>query len=153
MLRAGPEIGAWATISLRRDDTLVQVHRGGHPSINPIINPDDAKNHHNTGEPATDVGKYLPLRTKILQASGGYTPEEAATAARTMLPDILRYTAHRGRPTAAGRALTHDVFSDRMAFLTTRMAFLTRRKSQLGRPQAARRPHGRLPLLLGPPNP
>jgi hypothetical protein len=64
MLGAGPEIGVWATISLRRDGTLVQMDRGGHPSINPIINPDDVNNQYNTGEPATDVETHLTLWTK-----------------------------------------------------------------------------------------
>ena len=35
MLGDGPQIGVWATISLRRDGTLVQMDRGGHPTINP----------------------------------------------------------------------------------------------------------------------
>jgi hypothetical protein len=97
-LGAGSEIGVWATISLRRDGTLVQMDRGGHPSINPIINPDDVKNQYNTGEPATDVETYLTLWTKILQASGGYTAEEVAAGARSVLPDILRYD--RAQPAA-----------------------------------------------------
>ena len=43
MLGDGP-IGVWATISLRRDGTLVPMDRGGHPTINPFINPDGEKN-------------------------------------------------------------------------------------------------------------
>jgi len=35
MLGDGPQIGVWATVSLRRDGTLVQMDRGGHPTINP----------------------------------------------------------------------------------------------------------------------
>jgi hypothetical protein len=51
-------------------------------------------------------------------AEGGYTAEEAAAATRTVLPDIL--TCNRAQPAAYpnGRALTNDVFSARMAFLT-----------------------------------
>ena len=44
MLGDGPEIGAGATISLRRDGKLVPMDRGGHPTINPFINPDGEKN-------------------------------------------------------------------------------------------------------------
>jgi hypothetical protein len=118
MLGAGPEIGVWATVSVRRDGALVQMDRGGHPSINPIINPDDVKDQYNTGEPATDVEMYLPLWTNILQASGGYTAEQATAAVRTVLPDILRYNRAQPATYPNGRALTDDVFSARMAFLT-----------------------------------
>ena len=61
---------------------------------------------------------YLPLWTNILQASGGYTAEEAAATARTALPDILRYDRAQPATYPNGRALTNDVFSARMAFLT-----------------------------------
>jgi hypothetical protein len=40
MLGDGPQTGIWASISLRRDGTLVQMDRGGNPTINPFINPD-----------------------------------------------------------------------------------------------------------------
>ena len=118
MLGAGPAIGVWMTVSLRRAGTLVQMDRGGHPSINPIINPDDVKDQYNTGQPATDVADYLPLWTKILQASGGYSADEARAAALTVLPDILRYDRTRPASYPNGRVITNDVFSARMAFLT-----------------------------------
>jgi hypothetical protein len=35
MLGPGPEIAVWATVSVRRDGTLVQVDRYGNPSFNP----------------------------------------------------------------------------------------------------------------------
>jgi len=86
--------------------------------VNPIINPDEAKNRYNTGEPATDVEMYLPLWTNILQSSGAYTADEATAAARTPLPDILRYDRTQPAAYPNGRALTNDVFSARMALLT-----------------------------------
>ena len=52
MLGDGP-IGVWATISLRRDGTLVQMDRGGHPTINPFINPDGEKTSTTPGSPPT----------------------------------------------------------------------------------------------------
>jgi hypothetical protein len=118
MLGAGPTIGLWATISVRRDGTLVQMDRGGHPSINPIINPDEVKDQYNTGQPADDVADYLPLWSKLLQAGGAYSADQATAAAMTLLPDILVY--NRAEPAAYpnGRTLTDDVFSARMAFLT-----------------------------------
>jgi Domain of unknown function (DUF4331) len=59
MLGSGPVIGVWATISLRRDGELVQMDRGGHPTINPFINPDGEKNLYNSRQPADDVANYL----------------------------------------------------------------------------------------------
>jgi len=89
MLGDGP-IGVWATISLRRDGTLVLMDRGGHPTINPFINPDGEKNLYNSRHPADDAANYLGPWSKILE-NGGYTPDAAKAAALQVLPDILRY--------------------------------------------------------------
>ncbi|MFD9326261.1 DUF4331 family protein [Streptomyces sp. NPDC060065] len=117
MLGPEPVIHLWATVSVRREGVLVQVDRGGHPTINPFINPEYAKDAYNAGHPADDVATYLAPWSKILQGNG-YPPAEASAAAATVLPDVLRYD--RGRPAAYpnGRGLTDDVFSARMAFLT-----------------------------------
>lgn len=117
MLGADPEIGVWASVSVRRDGGLVQVDRGGHPTINPFVNPNDVKDQFNARHPADDVANYLRPWSELLEGNG-YSPDEAAAAARTVLPDILRYD--RARPAAYpnGRALTDDVFSARFAWLT-----------------------------------
>jgi Domain of unknown function (DUF4331) len=47
MLSADPEIGVWGTVSVRRDGAIVQVDRGGHPTINPFVNPNNIKNEYN----------------------------------------------------------------------------------------------------------
>jgi len=117
MLGADPLIGVWATISLRRDGALVQMDRGGNPTINPFINPDGEKNLFNSRQPADDIANYLGPWSAVLE-SGGYAPEEARAAAMQVLPDILRYD--RAKPAAYpnGRALADDVFSMRFAWLT-----------------------------------
>jgi hypothetical protein len=117
LLGDGPEIGLWASVCVRRDGGLVQVDRGGHPTINPFINPNDVKDRFNAGQPADDLANYLQPWSKVL-GEHGYTPEGAVAAARMVLPDILRY--NRSRPAAYpnGRALTDDVFSARFAWLT-----------------------------------
>lgn len=117
MLGADPEIGVWATVGVRRDGALVQVDRGGHPVVNPFLNPDDVKDDFNAGQPVEDVANYLEPWSRLLQHNG-YAPEQAAAAARMVLPDILRYD--RARPAAYpnGRALTDDVFSARFAWQT-----------------------------------
>jgi Domain of unknown function (DUF4331) len=117
MLGAGPRIGVWASISLRRDGTLTQMDRGGNPTINPFINPDSEKDLYNTRQPVDDVANYLAPWSRLLE-DGGYPPEEARQAALTVLPDILRYD--RGEPAAYpnGRVLTDDVYSMRFAWLS-----------------------------------
>jgi Domain of unknown function (DUF4331) len=117
MLGDGPAIGVWATVSVRRDGAIVQVDRGGNPTINPFINPNNIKNEYNLREPADDLANYLDLWSKLLEGNG-YSPEAAREAALIVLPDILRYD--RGRPAVYpnGRSLTDDVFSARFAWLT-----------------------------------
>lgn len=117
MLGPDPEIGVWATVSVRRDGGIVQVDRGGHPTINPFVNPNNIKNEYNLRQPVDDVANYLDLWSKLLE-SNGYPPAEAREAALIVLPDVLRFD--RGRPAAYpnGRALGDDVFSHRFAWLT-----------------------------------
>jgi hypothetical protein len=117
MLGAGPEIGVWAAVSVRRDGELVQVDRGGHPTINPFVNPNDVKDQFNARQPANDVANYLRPWSKLLEENG-HTPDEAAAAARIVLPDILRYDRTRPAAYPNGRAVTDDVFSARFAWLT-----------------------------------
>jgi len=117
MLGPDPVIGVWAVVSVRRDGALVQVDRGGHPTINPFVNHNDVKDQFNARQPAGDVANYLQPWSRLLEANG-YPPEEATAAARIVLPEILRYD--RAQPAAYpnGRALTDDVFSARFAWLT-----------------------------------
>jgi hypothetical protein len=117
MLGATPMIGVWASISVNRDGTLTQMDRGGHPTINPFVNPDSEKNTYNSRQPADDVANYLGPWSALLE-NGGYPPEEARQAALIALPDILRYD--RGQPASYpnGRKLTDDVYSARFAWLT-----------------------------------
>ena len=118
LLGGDPVIGVWSPVCLRRDGTLVQVDRGGHPTINPFINPDEVKNEYNLGQPADDLATYLEPWSKILQQTGDYSPAEATAAASSVLPDILRYDRTQPATYPNGRILTDDVFSARMAFLT-----------------------------------
>jgi len=117
MLGPDPEIGLWVTVSVRRDGELVQVDRGGHPTLNPFLNPDGVKNLFNARQPADDLANYLRPWSKLLQEHG-YTPDAADAAARIVLPDILRYDRNRPARYPNGRALTDDAFSARFAWLT-----------------------------------
>ena len=90
MLSADPVIGLWASVSQRQPDgALIQVDRGGHPTINPFVNPNNVKNTYNLGQPVDDVATYLGPWTAFLQENGGYSAEAAEQAARIVLPDIL----------------------------------------------------------------
>ena len=117
MLGADPLIGVWATISLCRDGKLIQMDRGGHPTINPFINPDSAKDDYNLRQPVDDVANYLEPWSKLLEEHG-YPPDEAKAAALTVLPDILRYNRAQPASYPNGRKLTDDVYSARFAWLT-----------------------------------
>jgi hypothetical protein len=117
MLSADPAIGVWATVGVRRDGAVVQVDRGGHPTINPFVNPNNIKDEYNLRQPVDDLTNYLELWTALLE-SNGYGREEAREAALIVLPDVLRYD--RSQPVAYpnGRAITDDAFSARFAWLT-----------------------------------
>jgi hypothetical protein len=118
MLSRQPVIGAWGTVSLHKDGKLVQMDRGGNPTINPFINSDDMKDEYNARQPADDVANYLEPWSKLLEEKGGYSPADAKTVALECLPDILRYD--RAEPAAYpnGRFLTDDVYSYRFGWIS-----------------------------------
>ena len=158
MLGAGPTIGGWATISLRRDGVLAQMDRGGHPTINPFLNPDGQKNLYNSRQPADDVANYLGPWSQLLQDKSGYSPspllqdrggysspERARAAALIVLPDILRYDRTQPAHYPNGRVPTDDVYSMRWAWLSNGKI-----------PPTGLKPHDDLLTEfphLGPPNP
>jgi len=117
LLGGNPVIGVWATVSRRHDGMLEQMDRGGHPVINPFINPDGEKNRFNSRQPADDVANYLGPWSKVLENSG-YPPAEAKAAAQMMLPDILHYDRTKPAAYPNGRVLTDDAFSQRFAWLS-----------------------------------
>ena len=118
MLGPGPQIGVWTTTSLHRDGELEQMDRGGHPTINPFINPDDQKDQYNARQPVDDVANYLEPWSQLLEDKGGYSHDEAVAAARIVLPDILQYNRDQPAHYPNGRILTDDVYSARFAWLT-----------------------------------
>jgi hypothetical protein len=105
MLGPGRGIGAWISISLRRDGMLVPMDREGNPSFNPILNPNGIKDEFNSTDPADDVKNYLQPLSEVLQQHG-YPPDEATAAALTLLPDVLHYD--RTRPAHYPNGRGHD---------------------------------------------
>jgi Domain of unknown function (DUF4331) len=118
MLSPDPEIGVWATVSLWQNGKLTQMDRGGHPTINPFVNPDDEKDEYNARHPADDVNNYLGAWSELLQKMGGRSAGDARAAALQALPDILRFDRTKPASYPNGRALTDDVYSDRFAWLS-----------------------------------
>jgi hypothetical protein len=114
----GPgSIGVWISVSVHKDGTIVQMDREGNPSLNPILNPDEVKDEYNGSDPVDDVQNHLRPLAETLQRHG-YSPDEADAAARTLLPDILRYDRTMPAHYPNGRVMTDDVFSTRMIFMT-----------------------------------
>ncbi|MEU0791770.1 DUF4331 family protein [Amycolatopsis sp. NPDC005961] len=118
LLSPDPVIGVWASVSVRRDGAIVQVDRGGHPTINPFVSPNNTKNEYNRRQPVDDVVNYLEIWAKFLEDNGGYSPEEARAAALIVLPDVLRYDRSRPADYPNGRTLTGDAFSARFAWMS-----------------------------------
>jgi hypothetical protein len=117
MLGPGPVIGAWISVSVRKDGTLVQMDREGNPSFNPILNANEIKDEFNASDPVDDLKNHLEPLWETLQRHG-YGPDEADMAARTLLPDILHYDRTKPAHYPNGRVMTDDVFSYRMIFMT-----------------------------------
>jgi hypothetical protein len=118
MLGTDPRIGAWATVSKWQDGMLTQMDRGGNPTINPFINPDDKKDEYNARQPVDDVTNYLEPWSKVLEDQGGYSPSDAKDALKEVLPDILRYDRSKPVGYPNGRYMTNDVYSHRFAWLS-----------------------------------
>jgi hypothetical protein len=141
----GQVIGVWASISRYQDGILMQLDRGGNPTINPFINPDGEKNLFNARQPADDVANYLGPWSTILENAGGRSPEDARAAALRVLPDILHYDRTKPATYPNGRVPTDDVYSLRFAWLTNGKV-----------PPSGLKPHDDLLAhfpYLGPPNP
>ncbi|RLU79733.1 hypothetical protein CTZ27_36505 [Streptomyces griseocarneus] len=117
-LSPDPVIGVWGRVSLRRNGQLTSVDRGAHPSLTAYFNAEDAKDAYNAAEPADDWHAYREPWTAVLQHTGGYDPQAAEEALRTVLPDILRYDRSKPAAYPNGRTLTDDVTSARLAMVS-----------------------------------
>lgn len=136
---SGPRLAGTATTG-----PLEQLDRGGNPTINPFINPDDEKDLFKSRQPADDLANYLGPWFKVL-GNGGYPADEARAAALQVLPDILRYDRTKPAAYPNGRKLTDDIYSYRFAWL---------RNGKI--PPQGLKPHDDLLAhfpYLGPPNP
>src|SRR6266705_1167189 len=117
LLGPSSSLALWARVSLRSDGSLTSVDRGGQPTVTAIFNPEDAKDEYNRGEPAEDRQLYLERFAEVLEHAGGYGHDEAVTAAKQILPDVLRFDFSKPATFPNGRVPTDHVIEARLAIL------------------------------------
>jgi hypothetical protein len=101
------KLNLWARTVDGSSGSWVQADRGARPSQEPFLG-GDHKSAYLAGEPANDA-QFVAVFAHSLEHAGGYTPEAAARAAATLLPDVMLYQP--GRPASYpnnGRTLTDD---------------------------------------------
>lgn len=95
----------------------IQADRGAKPSQVVFLS-GDANAAYRAAEPKDDA-QFVAAFAHSLEHTGGYTPEAATQAARTLLPDVLSYDPRQ--PAAYpenGRKLTDDVVDHFLTILT-----------------------------------
>ena len=110
-------VGIWARILDKTAEGWVQADRGGRP-LQAVFLPGDEREAYLSGEPADD-GRFIGVFAHQLGHTGDYTPEDAVSVARKLLPDILSYDPRR--PTRFpdnGRTLTDDVVDGFLSMLS-----------------------------------
>ena len=101
-------VGIWAHTVDKTADGWVQADRGGRP-LQAVFLVGEQREAYLSGEPAND-DRFIGVFAHELEHTGGYSPEDAASVARKLLPDILSYDFRR--PVSFphnGRTLTDDV--------------------------------------------
>jgi|SRR5215468_1351732 len=82
------------------------------------VSPVGAREAYLIGEPADDA-RFIDVFAHELEHTGGYTPEDAKSVARKLLPDILSYDPRRPASFPQnGRTLTDDVVDVFLSMLT-----------------------------------
>jgi len=100
-------VGVWARTLVGAVGGWVQVDRGALPA-QAVFLVGTERDAYMEGEPADD-GRFISVFAHALEHVGGYAPEEARRAARTLLPDVLSYDPTRPASFPSnGRTLTDD---------------------------------------------
>jgi Domain of unknown function (DUF4331) len=110
-------VGIWARTVDKTADGWVQADRGGRP-LQAVFLVGEQREAYLSGEPAND-DRFIGVFAHELEHTGGYSPEDAASVARKLLPDILSYDFRR--PVSFphnGRTLTDDVVDVFLSMLT-----------------------------------
>jgi hypothetical protein len=102
------QLGLWHRSLDGANGKWVQTDRGARPSQS-IFLTGDHEAEYQAAEPKDDA-RFVPVFAHSMEHTGGYTPDDAIRAAKTLLPDILRYDPTRPASYPDnGRALTDDV--------------------------------------------
>ena len=116
----GADLNLWHRTLVQADGAgsgWVQVDRGVRASQTPFL-ADEVRDAYLSGEPAQDE-RFVPAFAHALEHLGGYTPEEAETTARTLLPDVLPFNPTRPATYPGnGRTLTDDVVNNFLTVIT-----------------------------------
>jgi hypothetical protein len=114
----GPgRVGLWARTLYAADRGWIQADRGARPA-QAVFLVGEERDAYLAGEPAGDA-RFVPVFAHALEHSGGYSPEEAVRAARTLLPDMLPYDPRRPASFPRnGRTLTDDAGDAFLAVFT-----------------------------------
>ena len=116
----GGGVNLWHRTLVQEDGAgggWVQADRGARATQTPFM-ADAERDAYLTAEPAQDA-RFVPMFAHVLEHTGGYTPEAAQTAARTLLPDVLPYDPTRPVAYPAnGRTLTDDVVNQFLTVFT-----------------------------------
>ena len=111
------KVGIWARTLDKTGEGWVQADRGGRP-LQAVFLPGEKREAYLSGEPADD-DRFIGVFAHQLEHTGGYTPEDAVSVARKLLPDVLSYDPRD--PTRFphnGRTLTDDVVDVFFSMLT-----------------------------------
>jgi hypothetical protein len=110
-------VSLWACTLIGAAGGWVQVDRGALPA-QAVFLVGTEREAYMAGEPADD-NRFIPVFAHSLEHTGGYAPEEARQAARTLLPDVMPYDPTRPASFPAnGRTLTDDAGDAFLAVLT-----------------------------------
>jgi len=110
-------VGLWARVLIRENGSWVQVDRGALPA-QAVFLVGAERDAYMAGEPADD-GRFVSVFAHALEHMGGYAPERASQAARTLLPEVLPYDPTRPASFPRnGRTLTDDTGDVFLAILT-----------------------------------
>ena len=112
-------VGIWARTVDKTADGWVQADRGGRP-LQAVFLVGEQREAYLSGEPAND-DRFIGVFAHELEHTGGYSPEDAASVARKLLPDILSYDFRR--PVSFphnGRTLADDVVDVFFSIYTNR---------------------------------
>jgi len=110
-------VGVWARTLVGAVGGWVQADRGALPA-QAVFLVGTERDAYMGGEPADD-GRFVSVFAHALEHLGGYAPEEARRAARTLLPDVLSYDPTRPASFPSnGGTLTDDAGDAFVAVLT-----------------------------------